>query len=172
MDVNWFFLLILHNQALLKVTFGSWVLSALTTVAFSQMVTSTPPRGINLQMSFKKTCLMQREESIGQQFCKRAVSCKREWNQKSSGLENGTGWRLDTTGIVACIEPFFLFLFWLGLRPSRKASKGAGLNGSKLLLDILSHSACCVSFWSKIKLVPSCLLLLISLHTSYKSQSS
>lgn len=35
MDVNCFFLLFLHNQALLKVTFGTGVLSALATVAFS-----------------------------------------------------------------------------------------------------------------------------------------
>lgn len=35
MDVNCFFLLILHNQTLLKVTFGTGVLSALATVAFS-----------------------------------------------------------------------------------------------------------------------------------------
>lgn len=51
-DVNCFFLLILHNQALLKVTFGTGVLSALTNVAFSQTKTFTSPDDVKLEMSF------------------------------------------------------------------------------------------------------------------------
>lgn len=48
MDVNCFFLLILHNQALLKITFGTGVLSALANVAFSQTKTLTSPDHVKL----------------------------------------------------------------------------------------------------------------------------
>lgn len=57
MDVNCFFMLILYNQALLKLTFGTGVLSALATVVFTKTETSTPPHHINSQKSFKKNLL-------------------------------------------------------------------------------------------------------------------
>lgn len=144
MDVNCFFLLILHNQALLKVTFGTGVLSALATVAFSQMEISTPPYSINSEMSFKNTSLMQRQQRA-------LVSAKGLSAAKGNETKSTQGWKMAlgdalTQEELWCVFPYFLFLFWLGLRPSRKASKGTRLNRSKLLLDIASHSGGCVCF--------------------------
>lgn len=49
MDVKcFFFLLILHNQALLKITFGIGALSALANVAFSQTEILTSPDHVKL----------------------------------------------------------------------------------------------------------------------------
>lgn len=147
MDVNCFFLLILHNQALLKVAFGPGVLSALATVAFSQMETSTPPHRINSQISFKKTYLMQRQQRALVSSSAKGLSAAKRNEAKSL-----QGWKMALDGALTqqklwhVLRPFFLFLFWLGLWPSRKASKGTALNRSKLLLETVSLSGYCVSF--------------------------
>lgn len=114
MDVNWFFLLILHNQALLKVTFGSWVFSALTTVAFSQMVTSTPPRGINLQMSFKKTCLMQREQrALVSSSAKGLSAAKGNETKNLQGWKMALGDALTQQELWHVLSPFSFSFFGL-----------------------------------------------------------
>lgn len=74
---------------------------------------------------------------------------------------------LPQQGTWHILRPFFFF--WLGLRLIRKASKGTGLNRSKLHLDIASMAGCCVSVGSQI--VITILLLRVSLHVANKAQS-
>lgn len=145
MDVNCFFLLILHHR---------W----------------HPLHSVNSKMSFKKNSLdVKAAESIDQQLYKGLSGAK---GKKPGVFRAGKWhwvmpWHRRNCGMYFIISFSF---FWLGLRPSRKASKGTRLNRSKLLLDIASHSGCSVYFWSQIKLVPGCYFLLVSMrHTKLRA---
>lgn len=75
-----------------------------------------------------------------QQIALVSSSAKGNETKSLQGWKMAVGHALTQQELWHVLRPFFLFLFCLGLRPSRKTSKWTGMNSSQLLLDMLSHS--------------------------------